>query len=961
MEEDSYNFATTILTSKSPQQAAAILPSIITGSTGLNKDLVSWFNNYNTAIGAHNASLKQLLEEAKKIAGRSSVGFNNFPRNWNCLVNAVQMELKDNEILQENLKQDVIIPLKNLIENDVRISELTVNGQELTELSQHLTKEGEYQWNFKAPQAFQNLEAFKKIEIQLMFNVILNYFQLNSARLNKEVKNNENSTNYLLGSFKLDNEMKSQLDYMQNTQFHLPQQNARQNRAEVTSSGAGHVAGSSTTPSKERRRSSLGRLDKHAGAHDENSPKKSSKLKSRVGSIFGRKKKKDQHQPQLESTIAEDASISTDASTSRSAPLSRNNTSRSFLSREQRYDSPAADQRRPSQAGQLQHQQEQPQTPFPPLKPQQPQEIHKQPQQPQQPQQLQQLQQPQQPQQFQQLQQQQEFGSGATSQQFPPPQQQRSNVSSQPFAAPRHSSFASLQQQDSYKDAALPATPTHDRAWTKPLPQPTESPNVVKYGSDDDDDDDSEDNVTAGRRSSLLERHHLDTGNQADVRASGFAAPQLQSSNVGSGLLDPNERARQNSDGKYSFEAGDDNKPISATPRSEQNGFNEGDRISDSIASAEGRRGIDNKDFDAISSRDDESSKLAGESGVATTSPNRDAFAPHSYPSSNTTSSLTGFGGAAPPKPPPSRKVVHHDAGSVRDSHMFHNLPAATTNSSIRDSFVQPPRPSSRNSHLNNPFAALKRQDTGSLLNNDFKHFNLSDATIGLNSSIAEIVNATFKDGQLKSSQVIGEVAFNYNGHPNEESIIVHIPHDYDRLIVNKTFIEELGDYDYKLDPISIGSKTLGGLKYLANDNQVPLLVQQIWKFEPHQSSLMISIRSNVNETLEVENLIVSAALNTDVVATSASSKPQGAFNKEKNRITWRYNHPVVLKPHGEEKLIARFMTNGQGSEHELGVQLKFAIGNPSAIKYCSIYDSQGEEVPVFRNLVSGHYASHFE
>lgn len=78
MEEDSYNFATTILTSKSPEQAAAILPSIITGSTGLNKDLSSWFNNYNSAIGAHNANLRQLLEEAKKIAGRSSVGFNNF-------------------------------------------------------------------------------------------------------------------------------------------------------------------------------------------------------------------------------------------------------------------------------------------------------------------------------------------------------------------------------------------------------------------------------------------------------------------------------------------------------------------------------------------------------------------------------------------------------------------------------------------------------------------------------------------------------------------------------------------------------------------------------------------------------------------------------------------------------------------------------------------------------------------
>ena len=103
------------------------------------------------------------------------------------------------------------------------------------------------------------------------------------------------------------------------------------------------------------------------------------------------------------------------------------------------------------------------------------------------------------------------------------------------------------------------------------------------------------------------------------------------------------------------------------------------------------------------------------------------------------------------------------------------------------------------------------------------------------------------------------------------------------------------------------------------------MIIQQIWKFEPHQSSLMVSIRSTT--PLVLENFVVSVALNQDIEATSASSKPQGAFNKEKQ--TWRY--PQSLALNGEERLIARFMTNGLGSEHESGVQIKFQVKDPQS------------------------------
>ena len=36
-------------------------------------------------------------------------------------------------------------------------------------------------------------------------------------------------------------------------------------------------------------------------------------------------------------------------------------------------------------------------------------------------------------------------------------------------------------------------------------------------------------------------------------------------------------------------------------------------------------------------------------------------------------------------------------------------------------------------------------------------------------------------------------------------------------------------------------------------------------------------------------------------------------------------------------------MTNGLGSEHESGVQIKFQVKDPQ-VKYCSIYSENGEE-----------------
>ena len=108
-----------------------------------------------------------------------------------------------------------------------------------------------------------------------MFDIILNFFQLNNGKLTKDLKNNENSTNYLLGSFKLDAEMQNQLNYLVNTQFATPQR-------DYSSKVNILLLLPCQTINKEEI-SSFAKLEKSA------SPKKPSKLKSKVGSILAEK------------------------------------------------------------------------------------------------------------------------------------------------------------------------------------------------------------------------------------------------------------------------------------------------------------------------------------------------------------------------------------------------------------------------------------------------------------------------------------------------------------------------------------------------------------------------------------------------------------------------------------------------------------------------------------------------
>ncbi|SCU99552.1 LAME_0G03686g1_1 [Lachancea meyersii CBS 8951] len=306
------------------------------------------------------------------------------------------------------------------------------------------------------------------------------------------------------------------------------------------------------------------------------------------------------------------------------------------------------------------------------------------------------------------------------------------------------------------------------------------------------------------------------------------------------------------------------------------------------------------------------------------------------------------------PAPPPSRKTGLLVAPKfVREAHGSVPTPAPGTRRADIQSRLftdlsqadidaqQNKRQSSIASQMTGELKALNPQVTGSSVSvpastgqSIFHHSELT--SFGLNASVAEVINATFQGGVLKSSQLIGEIALNFVADSDTLPIDINLRmrnfENVEKVIVNHAFIEQVEPDTFKVNPQFIDSKTLGAFKYALPEPAAPIVIYPVWRFEDHQSSvaLTLSIGPTVDESIQqlvVEDLVVFVAIE-GAVPTSALSKPQGSFSKEKKRITWRFKEPITLHRGGEERLIARFLTAGKAFESPKGVGAKFTIKN---------------------------------
>ncbi|CAI4292786.1 BAH_G0005680.mRNA.1.CDS.1 [Saccharomyces cerevisiae] len=295
------------------------------------------------------------------------------------------------------------------------------------------------------------------------------------------------------------------------------------------------------------------------------------------------------------------------------------------------------------------------------------------------------------------------------------------------------------------------------------------------------------------------------------------------------------------------------------------------------------------------------------------------------------------------PALPPSRKqnFIHN-----RDSQLYDSLPnhgsGATPTSSSLSSIPQERPASTLSSQITGELRELNPQATGSSTSlvgqSLFQHSSLDTSQFGLNASIAEVLNASFKDGMLQNSQLIGEIALNYlpNSVMNSPlpigiNLRINNGAKFEKVILNQAFIERVAPEEFKVNPSFIDSRTLGVIKYSIKEPIAPIVIHPVWRFESHQASVVLTVKMSPSLPDEISQIVIEDLIvfvNIDGAnATSALSKPQGSFSKEKKRITWRFKEPVVLTRNGEgQRLIARFITDGLAHESAKGVITKFTI-----------------------------------
>lgn len=904
---DASEFATTILTSKLPGDVANFIPHSLDLSQNLiEKNLAVWFSNYTKMLIKYNQDLNLLVANGRDFFAHSGAEFGSIDKIWNCVALCVTSQIGANDSLIKVMRNDILSQLAGATKDDVRFSELVVNSKELTEISRALERNdpnGEYQWNVKAPTVLSNFENYKRHEKDLLSSSFLSYMNAVNSKTSEVLQKNENAVNYILKEFNVDNEMKAYTQYMVNAKVQAPSRDLAQ--------AQNQPSGRSQAPTASPARNQANRASVSSVLSE---PKKKLKLRSKMGSLLGRKKKNDKHVGSVEA-IPEDHSVSS---------VSRSNTFSTRLSPE-------------------------------PLRTSQKQNV--------------------------------ERGlfvapsNGAESSSTGGPGVGAAGVGAAGVAGAgiaataAHIGSAPPNIRTQSFNAAVPLQPSapkkEEPTAASPLPG-QEGPNFVKYSSSDDESDGPTD--LHGNRLLMLQTHQLDHPPKVEPEAEG--------------------QSRNTSSGKYSFDYGDEDKDLSAKATPKADHSEDFPSFGAPSTDASGRPGL-LSDVPPTSSTAANIAKEVGPPSSPPTSYTQESTQEKAANSGVSSSgdaaglgaaAVAGAGAAAynsqlgqpqqsqqpqapshqqqPPPPPPSRKV--HTSGDPtlnrRDLHsgQFHNLPPA------RELMIAPRIP---HDEMGARRTSLVSQNTGNSFfrqGNQFKHFGSNQALVneGLHTSVAEIVNITFKAGKVTKAHVLGEVAFNYNSSANvQQQQEISIPVPFTKFLLNEQFMRQVGEGRYSLDLSQIASRTLGGLKYIANLNetQAPVIVRQIWKFEPHQASLIIKLTHNpaFGQQVQLDGLVISASLDNSAQSTSASSKPEGSYNKDRNRITWRYTKPLILDGSvPEEKLIARFTTNGKASEAPTGVQLKFNVVDPPTT-YVPILDAQGLSIPSFRSLSTGSYLSH--
>ncbi|KAK7206604.1 Muniscin C-terminal mu homology domain-containing protein [Myxozyma melibiosi] len=258
-----------------------------------------------------------------------------------------------------------------------------------------------------------------------------------------------------------------------------------------------------------------------------------------------------------------------------------------------------------------------------------------------------------------------------------------------------------------------------------------------------------------------------------------------------------------------------------------------------------------------------------------------------------------------------------------------------------------------------------------------------------LTSSIVETVNVSLHGGEPSRVLIVGDIALSYSGSATKPvPLRLMGTETLDRVHPSAQVITSVEDDDdeedgYVLHPDRLSSVPTITFKYsVTNADYVPIIVKPSWKFEPHQTSVII--RYVLNPSYPAEELVLSdMSLVVSIEgapATAAQSKPPGVFNREAGHLaivlTSAETPEIRLRKGVEGNALVRFWTDGQAKEGNGGrggvslafryapedsasgllVEIKDAVDQKESDPFADESEGEWAAVPAIRSIVSGMY-----
>ncbi|KAK9375679.1 Muniscin C-terminal mu homology domain-containing protein [Lipomyces chichibuensis] len=261
----------------------------------------------------------------------------------------------------------------------------------------------------------------------------------------------------------------------------------------------------------------------------------------------------------------------------------------------------------------------------------------------------------------------------------------------------------------------------------------------------------------------------------------------------------------------------------------------------------------------------------------------------------------------------------------------------------------------------------------------------------GLSSSIVETVHVSLQNGAPTRALIVGEIALSFSSttttSPSPAPLRLTNTSGIDRVMPNQSLLapsESAGEYI--VDAATLSSAPAIAFKYsISSPSYAPIIVDPIWKFEAHQTSVMLYYFLNPDfpvDELTVSDMSIEVAIE-GALATACRSKPSGVFDQESAKLSIPIageGHEVTLRKTDEKvQILVRFLNEGLARESSSGgVVVKFRYSPPSAmdgvcVEVLDVGKKGGEEtddpfadeaateaewslVPVVRSVVAGQY-----